>query len=58
MSDPPRGASTPDDSDVDELPGDSAPAHESKLSLEEQIATMTDLEIEGEEGEPPGKGKP
>ena len=52
MSDPAPKTKPPDDSDVDELPGDTAQPGADSLSLEEQIATLTDLEIEGEEGKP------
>ncbi len=51
VSDPHAGPRKPSgDEEVDELPGESAPAPgASELSLEEQIAQMADLEIEGEE---------
>lgn len=52
MSDKPAGPrEPPQDDDVDELPTESVlPGKEaSELSLEEQIAQMTDLEIEDEE---------
>lgn len=52
MSDPHAGPRKPaGDEEVDELPGESAPSPgTSELSLEEQFAQMSDLEIEGEEG--------
>jgi hypothetical protein len=50
VSDPRQGVRKPNvDEDVDELPGESAPsAGVSQLSLEEQIAQLSDLEIEGD----------
>ena len=56
MSDPRQALRKPGvDEDVDELPGESAPsAGVSQVSLEEQIAQLSDLEIETEtEGEAP-----
>ncbi len=52
MSDPNAGPRKPSgDEEVDELPGESVPSPgTSQLSLEEQIAQMSDLEMEGEEG--------
>jgi hypothetical protein len=52
VSDHPAGPrEPPEDEDVDELPSESVlPGKEVReLSLEEQIAQMTDLEMEGEE---------
>ena len=52
MSDQPPGSrKSPEDEDVDELPSESVlPGPDAReLSLEEQIARMTDLEIEDEE---------
>jgi len=48
---PPGSRKPPEDEDVDELPSESVlPGQVAReLSLEEQIAQMTDLEIEGEE---------
>lgn len=59
MSDPREGLRKPAvDEDVDELPGESSPsAGVSQLSLEEQIAQLSDLEIEGDSPEAQ-KGKP
>ena len=54
-SDPPRAEKNPDESDVDELPSDSAPPAADGLSLEEQIAALTSLEIDDGEGESSGK---
>jgi hypothetical protein len=51
MSDQPHGPrKSPEDEDVDELPSESlVPGQDAgELSLEEQIAQMTDIEIEGE----------
>jgi hypothetical protein len=52
VSDQPRGPrKPPGDEEVDELPSESLPPGQDpgELSLEEQIAQMADLEIEGEE---------
>jgi hypothetical protein len=48
---PPGSRRPPEDEDVDELPSESVlPGQDAgELSLEEQIAQMTDVEIEDEE---------
>lgn len=49
MSDPPRGAAKPEDPDIDELPSESTPQPPGgTLSLADEIAALTDLEIEEE----------
>ncbi len=56
MSDPPRAASTPDDSDVDELPSEFTPAPPAgHRSLEDEIAALSSLEEEAADGEPEEK---
>ncbi len=56
MSDPPRGADSPDDPDIDELPSEfTPPGASAERSLEEEIAALATLEEEGEEKKPPNR---